>query len=153
VGLDASQLLGAPQIAGVKVNPRGMAKRVAGTGRGVGAGAGGSGILGGTIGSRIASKMQPGAVPSEVPDFGRNAYLALTNRELALIKLRSGLVTLKFDEVLARVSRNEVTAAELGGGVSAVALTITFANGAAWAVEVPRPSKKHAEELVRALGL
>ena len=152
MGLDASQLLGAPQIAGVKVNPRGMAKRVAGGGRGVGAGAGGAGILGGAIGSKIASKMQPGSVPSESPDFGRNAYLALTDDELALIKLKSGVVTLKFDEVLARVPRSDVTSAELGGGVSAVALTITFTNGTAWALEVPRPSKKHAEELVRAVG-
>ena len=87
--------------------------------------------------------------PSETPQFG--GYLAVTDDELAFIKVKSGLVRLRLDEVVARVPRREVASAELGRGL-ALPLTITFANGGRWEWEVPWPSKKHAEGVVDALG-
>ncbi len=140
MALDASRLLGSPELAGVKVNPRGMAKKVT------------SGVEVGV--SRLAAPILFGKsnpTPSETPKFGRNAYLAVTDSELALIKLKSGVVRLKLDEVVARVPRSEVASAELGGGV-ALPLTITFADGGSWQLEVPWPSKKHAHAVVQTLG-
>jgi hypothetical protein len=40
MALDASQMLGATQVAGVKVNPRGMSKRVSSNMAGMNAGKG-----------------------------------------------------------------------------------------------------------------
>lgn len=42
---DASAVLGSPQLGGVKVNPRGFAKRTARTAGGAGAGAGAVGAV------------------------------------------------------------------------------------------------------------
>ncbi|MEO9176405.1 MAG: hypothetical protein ABI317_12900 [Gaiellales bacterium] len=54
---------------------------------------------------------------------------------------------------MVRVPRREVSGAELGGaGLNSPPLTITFTNGNTWQLEVPRPSKKGAHEVVRALG-
>lgn len=75
----------------------------------------------------------------------------MTDRELALIRLRSGLVTVKLDEVLVRTPLSDVTSAELGSGVAAP-LTIKFGNGDSWQLEVPAPNKKHAQAVVHALG-
>ena len=147
MALDASQILGSPQLAGVKVNPRGAAKsRIAGS-----AGAGVGGIVGGALGAsadKIAGRQPQGA--SETPKFGRVAYLAVSEDELALIKLK-GLVTFALDEVIARVPRSDVASAELGSGI-APSLTITFADRDSWRLEVPRPSKKDAQAVVHALG-
>jgi hypothetical protein len=143
MAIDASEVLGAAQIAGVKVNPRGMAKRVGGDQAGGAAG---------LVGQATAKVMyrDVDSTPAQTPDFGRNAFLAVTADDVAMIKLKSGMVTLKLDEVLARVPRADVVNAELGGGV-APGLTIGFRNGESWKVEVTRPSKKLAEALGGAL--
>jgi hypothetical protein len=87
---------------------------------------------------------------SDTPTFGRVAYLAVTEDELALIKL-TGVVTFKLDEVIERVPRSDVESAELGGGLAS-SLVITFGNRDSWQLEVPRPSKKDALAVVHALG-
>jgi hypothetical protein len=137
MALDASQVLGSPQLAGVKVNPRGMSKRVAGG-------------IAGQLPARIVYGAS-GQTTSEAPDFGRLAYLAVTDSELALIKLKSGLVTVKLDEVIVRIPRSEVVSAELGSGL-VTPLTLMFGNGDSWRLEVPPPNKKHAEAVVHVLG-
>jgi hypothetical protein len=137
MALDASQVLGSTQLAGVKVNPRGMAKRV-----------------GGAVAGQLPARIVYGPsdqTTSESPRFGRLAYLAVTDDELALIRLKSGLVTVKLDEVIVRIPRSDVASAELGSGVASP-LTITFGNGDSWRLEVPPPNKKHAQAVVHALG-
>lgn len=136
MAFDASTVLGSPQLAGVKVNPRGMSKRVAGN-------------IGGRLPARIVYG-SAGSTTSESPNFGRLAYLAVTDSELALITLKSGLVTSKLDEVIARTPRSDVASAELGSGL-ATPLTITFSNGDTWQLEVPPPNKKHAQAVVHVL--
>jgi hypothetical protein len=148
MALDASQILGSPQLAGVKVNSRGAARsKVAGS-----AGIGVGGILGGAISATAGTRAErrQAQVASETPNFGRVAYLAVTEYELALIKLK-GLVTFTLDEVITRIPRSDVASAELGGGLAA-SLTIKLSNGDSWQLEVPRPSKKHAQAVVHALG-
>jgi hypothetical protein len=149
MALDASQVLGSPQLAGVKVNPRGAARsRVAGS-----AGFGVGGILGGVIGATAGTRAErrQAQIASETPKFGRVGYLAVTEHELALIKLKSSLVTFELDEVIARVPRSDVASAELGRGLAS-SLTITFGNRDSWQLEVPRPQKKQAQAVVHALG-
>jgi len=136
VALDASEILGSPQLAGVKINPRGMAKRVAGN-------------VTGTLPASIAYGSTAPAT-SETPTFGRLAYLVVTENELAVIKLRSGVVRVFLDEVVVRVPRAAVASADLGGGV-APPLTIHFSDGGSWAFEVPRPSKASGKSLVEVL--
>jgi hypothetical protein len=118
-------------------------------------------MYGGVIGAGIgaAKAMKAGqekariAAESETPKFGRLAYLVVTADELALIEVKSKVVTAYLDEVIARLPRSEVAAVELdGGGLYALPLTIAFNSGDSWALEVPKPSKKHAKEVVQALG-
>ncbi len=151
MAIDASDVLGSPQIAGVVVNQRGTAKRRASSSGGVGAGAGAAGIVGGRIGSTIAGKMMPAASEGGGETPTKGGFLALTKDEFALVQLKSGLVKLKPVGVVARMPRSQIASAELGSGVSVMPLTISFADGTRWDWEVPRPSRKHAEELVEAL--
>ena len=136
MAFDASAVLGSPQLAGVKVNPRGMAKR-----------------MGRNIAGSVPARIVYGSsdrTTSESPDFGRLAYLAVTDSELALIKFKSGLVTSKLDEVIVRIPRSDVESAGLGRGL-ATPLTITFTDGDTWRLEVSLPNKKHAQAVVNAL--
>jgi hypothetical protein len=149
MALDASQVLGSPQLAGVKVNPRGAAKSKAAGPAGAAVGGIVGAVYGATAGMR--AERQQMQVAAETPEFGRVAYLAVTQDELALIKLKSSLVTFTLDEVIVRIPRSDVASAELGRGIAS-SLTITFGNGDSWQLEVPRPSKKHAQAVVHALG-
>lgn len=144
---DASQALGASQLAGTFVNPRGMAKkfvtRVAASQA--------AGIAGGVAAGIATGDERAGVADS--PDFGRDAYLAVSERDLALVKTKQGVMKLKItDEVIARAPRSEVTSAEVGDGKLACPLTISFANGATWVMDVPRAGKKAAKAVVTALG-
>jgi len=135
MALDASQVLGSPQLAAVKVNHRGMA-------------------VGRAAFDAAAAIMQDhrGSLgPDQTPTFGRLALLAVTDGELALVGLKLAL-TLKVDKVLVRVARSEVKSIELGRGVP-TPLTVLFGHGGTWRLEVPPPNKKHAEEVIRALGV
>jgi len=148
MALDASLMLGSPQLAGVKVSPRGFAKSTAAGSAGLGVG----GILGGVISATAGARAgrRQAEMAAETPKFGRVAYLAVTAEELALIKL-TGLSTFKLDQVIARVPRTDVASAELGRSL-APSLTITFGNRASWQLEVARIAKKDAEAVVHALG-
>jgi hypothetical protein len=150
MALDASQLLGSPQLAGVKVTPKGFTTSFA---LRMGGAVGVGGVLGGVIGSTASTQAdrRQAKMGSEAPHFGGAAYLAVTDGELALIKLKSGL-TYKLDEVIGRVPRGEVESAEIREGI-APSLTITFGNGGSWRLEFARVNKKGARGVIRALGV
>lgn len=143
----ASRALGAPEIAGTFVNPKGMAKKMT-------AGVAGQ-VVGGAAGS-LAVKLKAGLPYDGVPDvpyFGRVGYVAVTKEEVALVKTKSGLMKMKIgEEVLARAPRSEISAAELDKGVLLSHLKIVFANGVTWEFDVPKKDKKSAEGVVQALG-
>jgi hypothetical protein len=137
MAFDASHIIGSPQLAGVTVLPRGMSMRQ-------------SSATGGGLAARIA--LGPtGETASDAPNFGRMAYLAVTDSELALVKVKTGRVTTKLDEVIVRIPCTDVASAELGSGVISP-LTITFGDGDIWRLEVSRLNKKHAQAVVHALG-
>ena len=144
---DASGALGEREIAGTWVNPRGAAKKLVSTVAG--------GQVGGAAGSFAAQQIASGssAVVMETPEFGRNAYLAIGENDVALVRVKQGLMKLKLtDEVLARAARSDVVQAELGSGKLACPVTITFSDGARWEFDVPRAGKFAAQRVVTSLG-
>ena len=145
---DASSALGAPQLAGTWVNNKGTAKRLV-------ASVAGRELAGaiGSVAATSAAGRSSGGGPADTPDFGRDAYLALSESEIALVKAKQGVMKLKItEEVHARAARTEVAHAELGSGKLACPLTITFANGSRWELDVPRGGKSAAEKVVSLLG-
>jgi hypothetical protein len=134
MAFNASHIIGSPELVGVTVLPRGMSKRQ-------------GSATGGSLPARIAT----GETASDAPNFGRMAYLAVTDSELALVKVKTGRWTTKLDEVIVRIRCTDVASAELGSGVICP-LTITFGNGDIWRLEVSRLNKRHAQAVVHALG-
>jgi hypothetical protein len=151
MGIDASELLGAQQIAGVKVMPRGatMARAMNQGGLSVG---GVIGAAGGALASGKAANAGA-ATRAETPDFKGQALLALTDSDVALVKLKQGALSVKATEVIARAPREQVTGANLAGGL-VPKLSINFADGSAWSMDVPRVVKKQGDtnRIVELLG-
>jgi hypothetical protein len=144
---DASNALGAPQVAGAWVNRRGKAKRTMSTVAGAEIG----GAVGAVVSAGISGKGSPQPT-AETPAFGAVAYLGLSADELVLLKGKQGLIGLKMtDEVVARAPRTDVVSADLGQGKVAFPLTITFTGGAQWDLEVARANKGGAEKVVAEL--
>jgi F0F1-type ATP synthase membrane subunit c/vacuolar-type H+-ATPase subunit K len=151
MAIDASELLGAPQIAGVKVMPRGamMARAVNQGGMSVG---GVIGAAGGALGSGKAAKAGV-ADRAETPEFKGQALLTLTDVDVALVKLKQGALSAKPTEVIARAPREQVTGVTLASGL-VPKLSISFADGSAWSMDVPRVIKKQGDtnRIVELLG-
>jgi hypothetical protein len=148
VALNASDILGSPEVAGCKVNPRGTNK---GTIAKAGVGEG----LGGLAAGMVANKKRKGeiaeAATSVAPSFNVIAWLALTASELALVDIETKR-GLKLSNVLARVPRSEVTSVVLGKAPPLISkpLTVTLANGDHWIFEVPALGKGGVQEIVAA---
>jgi hypothetical protein len=130
--------LGAPEIAGTLVNPKGYAKksvaRVAG--REVAAGL--------AVGD--AGQGAPG-----LPDFGRVGYVAVSETDVALLKTKTGWKMTPTEEVLARALRSELASVEFDEGKMVSHLKLNFANGQIWHFDVPRSDRKTAKMVVAAL--
>jgi hypothetical protein len=142
MGGDGSAALGSPEVAGVLVNPRGLAKTMS------------AGAIGGVVGAAAATAVAGrSAKASDLPAFGRVGYVAASDTEVALIKTKSGALKMKItDETLARVDRGELAAIELTDGKLVSQLRLQFNNGVVWAFDVPRVGKKDARHLVAVLG-
>jgi len=144
---DASRALGAPELAGVLVNPKGLTKKMTTAVAG--------GVVGGAAGTLAAhaatGPLYQGA--PDVPDFGRVGYVAVTQNEVALVKTDTGMLRMKIsDTVLARAPRSEITSAVLDKGRMLSHMKIAFQNGVVWEFDVPKVGKKDAERVVRAIG-
>ena len=136
---DGSAALGAPEVAGAFVNPKGGAKKMA---------------FGGVIGINVIEKLKKRGA-DDLPNFGRVGYVAASADEVALVKTKAGSGGLKMkvtDEALARAPRSEIASAELDSGLVVSKLSIVFTNGTTWEFQVPRARKKNAVGLVEALG-
>jgi hypothetical protein len=146
MGDDASAALGAPELAGTFVNPKGFAKKTtAAVAGGKVAGAVGS-LAAGAIAGRSAGST------SDLPSFGRVGYVAVTQDDVALVKTKTGAFKMKVsDEVLARMPRAEISSVEFDEGKLLSHLSIAFTNGAVWQFDIPRQGKKTAQAVVQAL--
>jgi hypothetical protein len=144
---DASQALGAPEVAGTLVSPRGLTKKMSiGT-----AGA----QVGGLVGSLAASAMtsRHSKATPEMPSFGRSGYLAASERELILTKTSQlGWMPRPKGDALVRVSRDDLQSVELDRGKVLSRLKLTFTDGPVWEFEIPRATRKGAEKFTHALG-
>lgn len=139
---EGSVALGAPEVAGAMVNPRGFGKTAA-------AGAFG-GVVGAVAATAVASRSSKA---SDVPAFGRVGYIAASDTEVALIKTKSGALKIKVtDQVLARAPRDELEMVVLKDGKLLSHLRMQFTNGTVWEFDVPQIGKKSAKHLVSVLG-
>jgi hypothetical protein len=144
MGADASQVLGAPQVAGSFVGPKGVTKQMAVSGAGR--------VVGGVVGSGAAA-LATGRQGAAAPSFGVLGYVAVTAEEVAIVRGKSGLLKPKVGtDVIARAPRSEIASAQLEPGALTAALKIAFTDGGAWEFEVARVNRKTAEQVVHALG-
>lgn len=132
-GVDASQTLGSPQIAGLLVDRKGYGASASRS----------AGYAAGPLGPGIASALQRltgkgrregeeslREVVFDTPSPG-SGLLALTDQELALMAGHG------HTKVVGRVPRSDiVSAVRLGGGFPTSALVIVFTNGHGWYFEV-----------------
>lgn len=134
---DGSAALGAPEIAGALVNPKGGFKKMA---------------AGGIVGINAIEKLRKRG-PDELPNFGRVGYVCASDSEVALVKTQTGALKMKVtDQALARAPRSEVATAELDGGLLLSKLRIEFKDGTMWEFDVPKAGKKKAAAFVEAIG-
>lgn len=140
--LDASQLLGSPQIACAPVARLGFAKKRA--------------RARADLGGRYALAprfLGPETLSSATtPTFDRIGLLAITERDIALVSLVPTGWGTKPERVLARIPRSEVASTELGqGGIAP--FTITFGNGDTWRLESSWMWRKDARGIMDALAV
>jgi len=135
--------LGAREIAGTLVNPKGYAKKT--VARVAGREAAG---LVGSVAAGLAAG-DPGA--PDLPDFGRVGYVAVSEEDVALLKTKTGWKMTPTEEVIARASRSEITSVDWDEGKMVSHLTLRFSNGHLWQFDVPRSDRKTAKAVVAAL--
>jgi hypothetical protein len=141
VAANASEALGAQEIAGCFVSPKGLTKKMTG--------ATAAGMVAGVAG-RMAADHLLGA--EGAPPFGTLGYVAATASELAIVKGKSGLLKPSVSsEVIARVPREQIASVELDRHMLTAGLKIVFAAGGWWEFEVPKVHRSAAEYLVRVL--
>lgn len=135
MALDASRVLGSPQLAAAKVWPRGQAWLTAAR-----VNYSADAVLLAPLVARMMFGPRPDRSPAQTPRFGFAALIAVTKDELALVSLKARAPA----GVIARVPLSEVKAFDLVGARGVWPLTITFGDGDIWRLEVPRRNKKAA---------
>jgi len=143
---EAARALGAPEIAGALVNPKGMTKKMTAKVAGH--------VVGGAAAAMAVGLKMGGpydGVP-DVPDFGRVGYVTCSDAEVALLKTKTGAFKMKVtDEVLARAPRSAIASVEFDKGKILSHLRIGFDGGRLWEFDIPKAGAKSAEKLAAAL--
>lgn len=139
---DASEALGARQVAGTNVVPKGftrkMTMRVAG-----------SEIAG--VAGTLAAMQTERDVP-DIPNF-KYGYLAVSEQDIAIVRASQLAMTPKpTKEVLAVAPRSEIVTVSLDKGLNLSKLKVEFTEGQVWEFEVARSFRKSAVHLVETLG-
>jgi hypothetical protein len=138
-----SNALGAPEIAGTLVNPKGYAKkavaRVAGR------------EVAGLVGSVTAGLAAGDAGAPDLPAFGRVGYVAVSEADVMVLKTKTGWKMNPTEEVVVQASRGELASVDWDEGRMVSHLTLRFSNGHVWEFDVPRNDKKTAKAVVAAL--
>jgi hypothetical protein len=144
---DASAALGSAEVAGLLVNPRGLAK-----GRTLKAAGGQVAGMVGDLAAGAVSGRRESAAP-EMPKFGSIGYLAASEEDFVLLKTSSlGLKPKPKGEALVRVARSEVESLHLEEHKLISKLHLRFKDGASWEFDVPRANRKNARDFVDRVG-
>jgi hypothetical protein len=154
LALDASAVLGKPEVAGVQVSPLGTYKATIAKVR-----AGNVQLMEGALFWRrfLRKKLateRAEAAAAQTPSYGNRGYLALTADDLVLVGVDAS-VRLKLTEPLVTISRTEIASAEIGkAGVllGSLPLRIALTNGDDWVFEVPRMIRRRGKHLVAELA-
>lgn len=134
---DASRVLGAKEVAGSEVAPTSLTRKL-------------GAAVSGQARERTDGSTDDAVAP--LPAF-RTAYLALSKREVVVVKMKSGLLTMKLtDTALARANRRQVASVGWEGGKLMSQLAIAFSNGVVWEFKVTHAARSSAESIVRALS-
>lgn len=144
---DASELLGASQVAGARVLVKGFIKRRA-------AGPGGVGLAGGVTGAVLAASAtevvghqeKKASAETDTPKIGSSAFLAATADELALVGIKPKGLTAKLSEVLVRVPRGDVQSIDYHSGFIS-SLTVYFNDDTKWEFDIAKNGGKAAKAI------
>ena len=112
---DASQALGAPEVAGTLVSPRGLTKKMS-------MGTAGSQV-GGLVGTLAATALTSKTAKKtpDMPSFGRSGYLAASETELILTKTSQlGWKPHTKGDALVRMPRGDVQSVDARAGQGAL---------------------------------
>jgi hypothetical protein len=154
LALDASAVLGKPEVAGAQVSPLGTYKASIAKVR-----AGNAQLMEGALFWRrfLRKKLateRAEAAAAQTPSYGNRGYLALTADDLVLVGVNAS-VRVKLTEPLVTISRTQIASAEIGkAGVmlGSLPLRITLTNGDEWVFEVPRIVRRKGKHLVAELA-
>jgi hypothetical protein len=154
LALDASAVLGEPELAGAQVSPLGTYKAGIAKVR-----SGDAQLIEGALfwkrflRKKLAAERAEAAA-AQTPSYGNRGYLALTGDALVLIGVDAS-VRVKLTEPLVSLPRTRVASAEIGkAGVmlGSLPLRITLTNGDEWVFEVPRLISRRGRQLVAELA-
>ena len=140
---EVEKALGAPEVAGTLVNPKGLMKKTVARTAGR--------EVAGLVGSLAASAATRDQGAPDLPSFGRVGYVAVSDTEVAVLKTRTGWKMHPTEEVLARTARSELASVELDEGRMVSHLRLRFNNDKLWEFDIPRSDKKTAKAVVAAL--
>jgi hypothetical protein len=154
VALDASAVLGKPEIAGAQVSPLGTYKATITKVR-----AGNVQLVEGALFWRrlLRKKLaaeRGEAAAAQTPSYGNRGYLALTDDDLVLVGVDAS-VRVKLTQPLVSIPRTQVASAKIGkAGVmlGSLPLRIALTNGDEWVFEVPRVIRRKGKQLVAELA-
>ena len=146
MGEDASEVLGSPQVGGVRVMPKGGIWKQAWGSNTAGAVGGVAAAIVSSTGTEIAKRKQKKQMEAaDTPKIGDIAYLAATAEELALVSVRSGPFKLHVgDQVLLRMPRDKVQSVEYHGAYVS-SLAVLFDDETRWEFDVPKSQGKNAK--------
>ncbi len=91
---EVEKALGAPEVAGTLVNPKGLMKKTVARTAGR--------EVAGLVGSLAAGAATRDGSAPDLPSFGRVGYVAVSDTEVAVLKTRTGWKMHPTEEVLAR---------------------------------------------------
>jgi hypothetical protein len=140
----AAEKLGEPVQLVATVSSKGTAKSImtAGVAR----------QLGGAIGAATAGTLTSRGSLDTITGHKGYMVLALTESKLAFFKQKSGLLKPSCGDLLGSLTREDITAFELGGGALTAPLSVKLSDGTELEFEVPRAHKGKVEKVKQALS-
>ncbi len=146
MAIDVSKVLGSPQLAAGRVMRRGSEWRNVSRQQ-----FNPLAMLIAPLVARIMLGPKPPLGGAQTPEFGV-AVLAVTADELVLVGRATGSKARPSNRAIARVPLREVATFDLQHARIVWPLTITFRNGDAWMLEIPRFAKKGAKAVATAVA-